>query len=327
MSRFFRRKRFCRFSAEGITEIDYKDLNLLKAYVSESGKIVPEPHTGTSARYQRAVGPMPSSARATSALFALYGRPLTAVGRKPASSGIQPGRLGLTRCAPWPVSPCAGGPRARVRGGQCGACPWSCPPWWRVISSAVVALGHPAPRAREGLLVAASRVWAAGVLASVGLGARLAGPGFLAVLWAPLWALALVLRVTRNLALTAQGAALIGLLILLGLHLATEDPAAYWVGILEPLRAQPGRRGVIAEAASQALIEGLSRWLTGAFAGEPLRAVPAGVASGRWWQAVLYNPGGFGAEFRGLRLSPVLGYAALALIGLRAVAAGGDLGF
>lgn len=53
MSRFFRRKRFCRFTAEGITEIDYKDLNLLKSYVSESGKIVPCRITGTSAKYQR----------------------------------------------------------------------------------------------------------------------------------------------------------------------------------------------------------------------------------------------------------------------------------
>ncbi len=52
-SRFFRRKRYCRFTAEGITEIDYKDLNLLKAYVSESGKIVASRITGTSARYQR----------------------------------------------------------------------------------------------------------------------------------------------------------------------------------------------------------------------------------------------------------------------------------
>ena len=53
MSRFFRRRKFCRFTAEGITEIDYKDLNLLKQYVSEPGKIVPSRITGTSARYQR----------------------------------------------------------------------------------------------------------------------------------------------------------------------------------------------------------------------------------------------------------------------------------
>ena len=53
MSRYFRRRKFCRFSAEGTTEIDYKDLNLLKQYVSESGKIVPSRITGTSAKYQR----------------------------------------------------------------------------------------------------------------------------------------------------------------------------------------------------------------------------------------------------------------------------------
>ncbi|MEO5342811.1 MAG: 30S ribosomal protein S18 [Gammaproteobacteria bacterium SHHR-1] len=53
MSRQFRRKKYCRFTAEGITEIDYKDLNLLKAFVSESGKIVPSRITGTSAKYQR----------------------------------------------------------------------------------------------------------------------------------------------------------------------------------------------------------------------------------------------------------------------------------
>ncbi len=53
MSRFFRRRQFCRFSAEGIKEIDYKDLALLKQYVSESGKIVPSRITGTSAKYQR----------------------------------------------------------------------------------------------------------------------------------------------------------------------------------------------------------------------------------------------------------------------------------
>ncbi len=53
MARYFRRKKYCRFTAEGIKEIDYKDLNLLKAYVSESGKIVPSRITGTKAKYQR----------------------------------------------------------------------------------------------------------------------------------------------------------------------------------------------------------------------------------------------------------------------------------
>jgi small subunit ribosomal protein S18 len=53
MARFFRRRKFCRFTAEGITQIDYKDVALLKGDVTETGKIVPSRITGTSARYQR----------------------------------------------------------------------------------------------------------------------------------------------------------------------------------------------------------------------------------------------------------------------------------
>ena len=53
MARQFRRKRYCRFTAEGIEHIDYKDLSLLKAYVGETGKIVPSRITGTKAKYQR----------------------------------------------------------------------------------------------------------------------------------------------------------------------------------------------------------------------------------------------------------------------------------
>jgi small subunit ribosomal protein S18 len=53
MSRYFRRRRYCRFTAEKITDIDYKDLNLLKAYISETGSIVPSRITGTKAKYQR----------------------------------------------------------------------------------------------------------------------------------------------------------------------------------------------------------------------------------------------------------------------------------
>jgi len=53
MSRYFRRRRYCRFTAEGVEQIDYKDLETLKAYVSESGKIVPSRISGTKAKYQR----------------------------------------------------------------------------------------------------------------------------------------------------------------------------------------------------------------------------------------------------------------------------------
>ena len=53
MSKFFRRRKFCKFTAEGITEIDYKDLDTLRQYLTENGKIVPSRITGTKAKYQR----------------------------------------------------------------------------------------------------------------------------------------------------------------------------------------------------------------------------------------------------------------------------------
>ncbi len=51
MSTYFRRKKMARF--DGANEIDYKDVNLLKNYISETGKIVPSRITGISARAQR----------------------------------------------------------------------------------------------------------------------------------------------------------------------------------------------------------------------------------------------------------------------------------
>jgi len=53
MSKFFRRKKFCRFTADKVVQIDYKDLGMLKSYITETGKIVPSRITGTKSFYQR----------------------------------------------------------------------------------------------------------------------------------------------------------------------------------------------------------------------------------------------------------------------------------
>ena len=53
MARYTRKRKYCRFTADGIKEIDYKDLALLKGYVTETGKIVPSRITGTKAHFQR----------------------------------------------------------------------------------------------------------------------------------------------------------------------------------------------------------------------------------------------------------------------------------
>lgn len=50
---YVRRKKFCYFTANKITEVDYKDVELLKRFITETGKIVPSRITGTCAKYQR----------------------------------------------------------------------------------------------------------------------------------------------------------------------------------------------------------------------------------------------------------------------------------
>lgn len=53
MNRRVRKKKFCYFTTHGITDIDYKDIDLLESFISESGKIYPSRSTGTKAKYQR----------------------------------------------------------------------------------------------------------------------------------------------------------------------------------------------------------------------------------------------------------------------------------
>ncbi|HJV88326.1 small subunit ribosomal protein S18 [Noviherbaspirillum humi] len=51
----FKRKKFCRFTAAGVEQVDYKDIDTLKDFVQENGKIMPARLTGTKAHYQRQV--------------------------------------------------------------------------------------------------------------------------------------------------------------------------------------------------------------------------------------------------------------------------------
>ena len=52
----FKRRKFCRFTAEGIKKVDYKDIDILKDFINENGKIIPARITGTKSHYQRQLG-------------------------------------------------------------------------------------------------------------------------------------------------------------------------------------------------------------------------------------------------------------------------------
>jgi hypothetical protein len=186
-----------------------------------------------------------------------------------------------------------------------------------LISSAVVALATLRQGPREGALVMGIAALGSAALAWFALGAPWPALGFVLVLWVPLWGLAVTLRATGDLALVVQAAALMGLLILLGIYFAAGDPTAQWIALMEPLRAGLVEGEVVTEAASRALVETLAKWMTGAFVASLYTQFLLALFIGRWWQGVLFNPGGFGAEFRELRLHPALGWLALALMAVQ----------
>lgn len=49
----FHRRKFCRFCADKVEFIDYKDIKILRTYLTERGKILPRRMTGTCAKHQR----------------------------------------------------------------------------------------------------------------------------------------------------------------------------------------------------------------------------------------------------------------------------------
>ena len=188
-----------------------------------------------------------------------------------------------------------------------------------LISSAVVALVTMRQGPTEGLIVGLFAGLASGLFAYAALGSPLPAVGFALALWLPVWVLGLVLRNTRSLALTVQLASLIGLVIVLGLRLWVGDPVLYWAETLEPIRESLVQGEVIEAEASHALVAEIARWMTGAFAATFYFQALLALFLGRWWQSLLYNPGGFGEELRALRLSKGIALLGLALLLLLAV--------
>ena len=183
-----------------------------------------------------------------------------------------------------------------------------------MLSSATLALATLRQGPVEGLLVGLFAGLASGLFAFAALGSPVPALGFALALWLPVWVLAVLLRNSGSPALTVTTAGLMGLAILIGLKVGLTDPAAYWAELMEPVRQGLIEGGILTDAESRALILEVARWMTGAFAATFYFQALLALFLGRWWQSLLYNPGGFGDEFRDLRLGKGLGVLGLALM-------------
>jgi len=199
-------------------------------------------------------------------------------------------------------------------------------PLFGLISSAAVGLVTLRDGVRQGAVAVGIATLASAAIAAAAFGSPLVVAALLLVLWVPVLGLGALLRYSRSLALTVQAAALVGVVVVLLLRTLVDDPAAAWLALLQPIEALLVRDQVATPQLAKAMIGEVARWMSGAFAAGLVLQWLVSLFIGRWWQAMLYNPGGFGDELRSLRLSRWVGLAGLVLLVVIGVHHGPGLG-
>ena len=178
-----------------------------------------------------------------------------------------------------------------------------------VVSSATVALVTLRRGAFEGLYVLVCSSVAAGLIGFLALGNYQFALLYVMVLWLPVWLISIVLREGRHLSLAVEIAILIGIFGVIGFYLYAADPAAMWKAVLSQM--VPADAPV---ADIQRTIDVLAHYMTGVVAAGSVFGLLFGLFLGRWWQANLYNPGGFKQEFLSLDTKPRLSIGSVAVV-------------
>lgn len=178
-----------------------------------------------------------------------------------------------------------------------------------IVSSASVALVTLRRGAFEGLYVLVCSSAAASLLGFFLLGSYQFALLYSMVLWLPVWLISIVLREGRHLSLAVEFAVLIGVLGVVGFYLYEAEPAAMWKEALSHM-VPPN----VPVDEIQRTLDVLSHYMTGVAAAGTVFGLLFGLFLGRWWQSVLYNPGGFKQEFLSLHTKPRLAMGSIAVV-------------
>lgn len=147
-------------------------------------------------------------------------------------------------------------------------------------------------------------------------------------LWLPTALVAWVLRDTRDLSLSLEVAAIFGIVGIGLFYLLVEQPGDYWgqrmEGLMQPLLEMNADADPQTQVLMKQGMERIGHYVTGLMASGAVITLVMTVLLGRWWQSLLFNPGGFREEYLGLRLSRRAGGAAIAavLVGLTGLLSG-----
>lgn len=186
-----------------------------------------------------------------------------------------------------------------------------------IVSSASVALVTLRRGAIEGFIVLASSTAVAGVLGFFLLGNYQFVLLYGMVLWVPVWLISIILREGRYLSLAIEIAVLIGVLGVVGFYLYNPEAAELWKHILSQM--VPPNAPV---EDVQHTLDVLSHYMTGVVAAAAVFGLLFGLFLGRWWQALLYNPGGFKQEFLSLNTHPRLAIGSIVVVVIASLSSG-----
>lgn len=184
-----------------------------------------------------------------------------------------------------------------------------------IVSSAAVALVTLRRGAYEGLYVLVSSSVAAALLGILVLGGYQFALLYGLVLWVPIWLISIVLREGRHLSLAVEIAVLLGAIAVLVFYGVQDKPAMLWESVLAQI-AKPmidANPDVPIESLQQSL-RAFARFMTGVIAAGAVYGMLFGLFLGRWWQAALYNPGGFRQEFLALTTHPRLAIGSVLVV-------------
>ena len=130
---------------------------------------------------------------------------------------------------------------------------------------------------------------------------------------------AMLLKRTGSLTLCFQLAVLGMAALLLAVYALLDNPSAVWEELLREAVDSLQTSGVVLQNPEE-IITGFARTMWGAYAALALLGTLSALFLGRWWQSLLESPGGFGDEYRELRLGRFLGLVSVAIIALAALA-------
>ena len=170
------------------------------------------------------------------------------------------------------------------------------------ISGALVALVTMRRGNSEGAVIAVISAIVLSVVAQFATGNMVIGFVFALMVWLPVWILSVVLRKTVSLMLTVSAAALISAIAVIGFHAMVGDTVTWWLSIIDQLFVEAFEQSGADATQLEMMRENMSKFMTGLMATAFFLSMVLSIFLGRWWQAVLYNPGGFKTEFHAFRL-------------------------